>query len=514
PTVIFGSNDESKDETIYTQKTNDRIYAGKGDDTIIAWGGNNLYDGGEGSDTVSYKTLQSKEGINVNLSLATAQAINSTTTDTLVNIENVIGSKYADNIIGKDNSNSIITLKGGFGNDTLTGGDNTVENKLYGEENNDYLYGGSTSDEIMLNANKLVKNYLYGGSGEDFLVASINADNELYGGDDKDILISELIGYEHSKFGVLKGSSYLNGGIGDDQYYVSDKVTIEDDDNSGEIIISRTMQKLSELKYKFSPNGTVVFYTLEPTIVTETSYPFAGLGGWAGSVLGNKGITTTRIDYNEKYLGIVSRNGNDLIIDYFDRANITIKNYNFVTGSLGLTITGDMLSDNPQTPSEPNPIVIGSDESETLVGSEVNNTYTSNKGNDTIKDTAGGNDTYNFSLGDGADTIYDIKGNDVIKFDDTILKEDITFSQSEDLKSLIINYSSTDSITITNYFDTFSKIENIQLSDGTKLTSQFNNTITGRDIAENLVTGYGNDTVTLNAGDDIFLINNEIRKVA
>ena len=78
PTVIFGSNDETKNETIYTQKTNDRIYAGKGDDTIIAWGGNNLYDGGEGNDTVSYKTLQSKEGITLNLSLTTAQTINST----------------------------------------------------------------------------------------------------------------------------------------------------------------------------------------------------------------------------------------------------------------------------------------------------------------------------------------------------------------------------------------------------------------------------------------------------
>jgi hypothetical protein len=51
-----------------------------------------------------------------------------------------------------------------------------------------------------------------------------------------------------------------------------------------------------------------------------------------------------------------------------------------------------------------------------------------------------------------------IKGNDVIQFDDTVLKEDITFSQSEDLKSLIINYSSTDSITITNYFDEVKKV--------------------------------------------------------
>jgi Ca2+-binding RTX toxin-like protein len=147
-------------------------------------------------------------------------------------------------------------------------------------------------------------------------------------------------------------------------------------------------------------------------------------------------------------------------------------------------------SNSPSTPGQ-----VGSDESETLVGSEVNNTFISNAGNDTLKDTAGGNDIYKFKKGDGADTIYDIKGNDTIIFDESVLKSDVTFSQSEDLKSLIINYSPTDSITITNYFDSFSKIENIQLSDGTKLTPQFNNTIIGRDISD-------------------FFLFDEVRKVA
>jgi hypothetical protein len=88
--------------------------------------------------------------------------------------------------------------------------------------------------------------------------------------------------------------------------------------------------------------------------------------------------------------------------------------------------------------------------------------FISNTGDDILKDISGGNDIYKFKKGDGADTIYDIKGNDTIIFDESVLKEDITFSQSEDLKSLIINYSATDSITITNYFDSFSKIENIE----------------------------------------------------
>ena len=84
--------------------------------------------------------------------------------------------------------------------------------------------------------------------------------------------------------------------------------------------------------------------------------------------------------------------------------------------------------------------------------------FISNAGDDILKDISGGNDIYKFKKGDGADTIYDIKGNDTIIFDESVKKEDITFSQSEDLKSLIINYSATDSITITNYFDEVKKV--------------------------------------------------------
>lgn len=191
PTVIFGSNDETKNETIYTQKTDDRVYAGKGSDTIIAWGGNNLYDGGEGNDTISYKNIinSNKEGVTLTLSLATAQAINSTTTDTLVSIENVIGSKYSDTIYGSSFDDT--TLKGekkthiieGYkGRDEIYG--DTKENPFessgifnffnsnrdeYGNiiEYDDKLYGAQTTDEELLSSGNLAENHLYGGDGFD-----------------------------------------------------------------------------------------------------------------------------------------------------------------------------------------------------------------------------------------------------------------------------------------------------------------------------------------------------------
>jgi hypothetical protein len=125
--VIFGSNDETKEENLVGTFTDDRIYGNAGDDKLIGYSGNhyedngnndgsdklyggagddtliggtgtNILDGGEGSDTVSYAS--SKKAVNVNLSVATAQVLNEFTIDTLINIENIIGSRHDDKLYG------------------------------------------------------------------------------------------------------------------------------------------------------------------------------------------------------------------------------------------------------------------------------------------------------------------------------------------------------------------------------------------------------------------------------
>lgn len=80
--------------------------------------GNDTIDGLTGTDTVSYATGATK-AVTVNLSKTTAQITGGSGSDTLKNIENLIGSKYGDTLTGNTGAN-IIT--GGLGNDTLTGG--------------------------------------------------------------------------------------------------------------------------------------------------------------------------------------------------------------------------------------------------------------------------------------------------------------------------------------------------------------------------------------------------------
>ncbi len=79
--------------------------------------GNNLLDGGDGSDTASYANA----GVGVTVSLLTsgAQDTGGAGTDTLANIENLTGSAYADILTGDAKNNA---LAGGLGADTLTGG--------------------------------------------------------------------------------------------------------------------------------------------------------------------------------------------------------------------------------------------------------------------------------------------------------------------------------------------------------------------------------------------------------
>jgi Ca2+-binding RTX toxin-like protein len=85
---------------------------GAGDDLLSSSAGVDNLDGGTGIDTVEYGSATT--GVTVNLVAGTASD-----GDHLHNIENVIGTIYADTLIGNAGANS---LSGGNGNDVLIGG--------------------------------------------------------------------------------------------------------------------------------------------------------------------------------------------------------------------------------------------------------------------------------------------------------------------------------------------------------------------------------------------------------
>lgn len=106
-------------DAVYGGNGNDTIYAGDGDDYFLVGGaGDDLIDGGAGWDRVSYYDALS--GVSVNLSLSGSQNIGGGRgIDTLIGVEDLDGSPYADTLAGNSGNNYI---SGGEGNDLLIGG--------------------------------------------------------------------------------------------------------------------------------------------------------------------------------------------------------------------------------------------------------------------------------------------------------------------------------------------------------------------------------------------------------
>ena len=168
---------------------NDFLNGGAGADTVYGDGGNDvLYevadgaddylDGGSGTDIVDYSAVNNGIGIVINLATGSARS-SAIGHDTLVSIENAVGSEAGDIIHGTDAGFLGIggwgenNLSGGGGNDSIWGhsgndtlwGGNGLDD-LHGGDDNDTLHGGNDTDWLYGDAGD---DKLFGDAGDDFL---------------------------------------------------------------------------------------------------------------------------------------------------------------------------------------------------------------------------------------------------------------------------------------------------------------------------------------------------------
>lgn len=184
-------------DTLIGGSGNDTLSGNGGWDLLNGGAGDDVIDGGDGFDVASYS--EAFAGVSVSLLLqGKAQNTVGGGTDTLVNIEHLTGSAFADTLAGDAAGNQLI---GGGGNDMMAG--NAGNDLLEGGEGNDVLYGNTGNDTLYGDNGNDV---LFGGQGNDFLRGGTGADY-LEGGLGNDSLFgdgeSDTAGYINAASGVI-----------------------------------------------------------------------------------------------------------------------------------------------------------------------------------------------------------------------------------------------------------------------------------------------------------------------
>lgn len=128
----------------------DTLIAGNGDDVLEGGGGNDLLQGGAGNDTIDGGTGQdtvdySDQASAVSANLRQGQATIGSDSDTITNVENIIGSAFGDHLEGDGNANRI---EGGDGDDRIEAGGGA--DTLIGGQGDDVLLGQGGADIFVL----------------------------------------------------------------------------------------------------------------------------------------------------------------------------------------------------------------------------------------------------------------------------------------------------------------------------------------------------------------------------
>jgi Ca2+-binding RTX toxin-like protein len=208
-----GSNDlingDADADFVYGDAGQDVLDGGTGNDTLTGGEGADHLDGGEGIDAVSY--VASTAGVTISLAAGMASG-GDADGDVLNNVEDILGSAFADRLTGDDGSN---VLNGGAGGDLLDGGAGA-----------DLSFGGAGDDLYVVdNAGDVVDEYDGPNTGMDMVKSTVSfsfVDGLQAKGDLEDLVLigsADINGTGNALANAITGNSganALNGREGDD----------------------------------------------------------------------------------------------------------------------------------------------------------------------------------------------------------------------------------------------------------------------------------------------------------
>ncbi len=180
-------------------------------DTLEGDAGNNVLNGGAGIDTVSYE--HASGAVAVSLAVGGAQITGNAGTDTLTLFENLNGSSFSDSLTGSTANN---VLTGLDGNDTISGG--TGADTMAGGFGDDVFIVDNIGDVVSENysegtdAIQSTVSYALNDNIENLLLTGSGGTNGT-GNNDDNILTGNA---KNNVLTGLDGNDTLNGGLGND----------------------------------------------------------------------------------------------------------------------------------------------------------------------------------------------------------------------------------------------------------------------------------------------------------
>ena len=465
---------------------NDTLYGEAADDFLMGEAADDLIDGGTEVDTVNYDNSPSGVIVNIdeqqnyqNLGGSLHTTILSTslvptdtepdfiinagiakdgfgTTDTLRNLENIIGSKYDDVLIGNSQDNRIEALAGddlligNAGNDYLDGGDgndtvsyrrdpNQAQVKVNLEQNqatdgfggNDQLHnienviGSFFDDEIIGDAKA---NIIHAGEGND-IVQARDGNDIIFGEQGQDALFGEngddfLVGG--------KDADTLNGGAGNDtaSYFTSASAVAvrlttatgwSGDADSDSII---NVENLEGSQFDDYLEGNKVGNLLSGLRGNDTLLGMSGndtLNGGLGNDLLDGGLGNDLLNGEEGNDDFHGEQGNDTLIggagnDYLDGESDNDildggTGDDYVDGGEGNDTLDGGLGDDTVDGDEGHDLLNAGDGNDILIGAQGNDTLYAGDGNDSL---TGGDGKDILNAGDGNDFLDGGKGSDFL----------------------------------------------------------------------------------------------------
>lgn len=503
----------------------DVLYGDAGDDTLIGGAGYDYIHGGDGNDTAVY--AGSPRGVTVDLAQGTAaggdaegNTVNGVTGDTLISIENLVGSDHNDNLFGDAGVNR---LSGGAGDDVLGGGGGQ-----------DYLDGGQGSDMVAFYDSTegvsvalgqateatLVSIEGIAGSGFDDSLTGDAGDNRLVGqggndtlvgGAGNDVLDGDFV--PHPVSGIGMGDGYVTLPAGSTNNSQATAVDFTDGFSLVDDPEIRDATTVPHWTVNATGNGQSGFYRVmlnAGSIITADIDGIADpnqLDSWI-RLLDEDGNVLADNDDNGGDPGSSSGRDSGLTFTVPEDGYYYVQVGSWVSGADGFQpIIGDGIayelnvSVAPPPPIMPHIGVAGND---TLDGGEGNDTLYGRDGNDTLN---GGTGQDILDGGAGIDTMAGGGHGDTYYVDNSA---DVVLEASTGTG--VDHVISSASFNLTGQF-----IENLTLTGAANLSGTGNslaNTIVGnsgnnllRGLGGNdrLEGGAGNDRLTGGVGNDTFV---------